>query len=96
MRGNQWIYLMISVTNNQLDFNLSNSKPQNASVQKNKKSIGLMNVRKRLQLLYPEKHFLEIISTEDVYEVRLTLTLQSEILTEEMQQPALLKNPIYA
>ncbi len=37
--------------------------------------IGLNNVRRRLELLYPGKHKLEIRENEDSYEVRLTLTI---------------------
>ena len=96
MRGNQWIHLTIDIKDDELDFILSNSKPLNPPVQKNQKNIGLMNVKKRLQLLYPGKHFLEISSNEEVYEVHLMLTLQEEIISEQMQQPPLLKQPAYA
>jgi len=41
----------------------------------NKEGIGLANVRKRLDLLYPSKHELKISDTGDVFEVRLTLEL---------------------
>src|SRR4030095_216607 len=82
MRGNQWINLKININDSHLDFSLRNSKPKNALVQRNKKSIGLINVKKRLQLLYPEKHSLEINSTEDTYEVHLVLTIQAEALSE--------------
>jgi sensor histidine kinase YesM len=95
MRGNQWINLKISISGCQLDFSLSNSKPKNAVAQRNKKSIGLINVKKRLQLLYPEKHSLEIRSTEDIYEVHLVLTLQEEAISDMVQKPPLLKKPAY-
>lgn len=96
MRGNQWIHLAINIKGNELDFILRNSKPHIPPVQKNKKSIGLMNVKKRLQLLYPGKYFLEINSKEEVYEVHLRLTIQEEIISEQMQHPTLLKHPAYA
>jgi sensor histidine kinase YesM len=96
MRGNQWIDLKINIMGNQLDFSLSNSKPKDAPIQKNKKSIGLMNVRKRLQLLYPEKHLLEINSTEGIYQAHLVLTLQGELTSEKMQKSLPLKKPAYA
>ncbi len=41
----------------------------------NKEGIGLTNVRKRLNLLYPSKHQLIISDTGDVFEVKLTLAL---------------------
>lgn len=95
MRGSQWIHLTINVRGNQLDFYLSNSKPQVALMQKNKKGIGLMNVRKRLQLLYSRKHSLEINSMEDVYEAHLILTLQEENPSESSEVP-LSKKTAYA
>jgi sensor histidine kinase YesM len=41
----------------------------------NNEGIGLANVRKRLNLLYPSKHELKIFDTGDVFEVKLTLDL---------------------
>jgi len=96
MRGNQWIHLAINIDGKELDFRLRNSKPLNPPAQNNKKNIGLINVKKRLQLLYPDKHFLEINSKEDVYEVHLRLTLREEIISEQMHKPSLLKQAVYA
>jgi len=96
MRGNQWIHLTIDITASELDFRLCNSKPHNPPVQRNKKNIGLMNVKKRLLLLYPGKHFLEINSTDNIYDVHLRLTLQQEIIVEQVSQPLLIKQSAYA
>jgi LytS/YehU family sensor histidine kinase len=96
MRGNQWIHLTINIKDNELDFCLRNSKPLNPPTQRNKKNIGLMNVKKRLQLLYPERYFLEIDSKEDVYKVHLRLTLQEEMIAEQVQQPLLTEQSVYA
>ena len=91
MRGSQWIHLAINVAGDRLDFDLSNSKPSNASEQKNKKNLGLMNVKKRLQLLYPDEHILEINSAEDIYKVRLVLPLQGEAVADKLQKQLLKK-----
>jgi LytS/YehU family sensor histidine kinase len=96
MRGNQWIHLVINIQGNQLNFHLSNSKPLNPPSQKNKRNIGLTNVKKRLELLYPDKHVLEINSSENIYEINLVLTLQEEMASEKMQQASSLKKVIYA
>lgn len=46
---------------------------------KEQSGIGLSNVQKRLQLLYPNKHSLEISKTDNVYTVELKITpLQSQ------------------
>ena len=76
MRGQQWIRLSIQIKEDQLDFHLSNSKPPQTINPNNKKGIGLANVQKRLQLLYPGKHFLKIESTSDTYTVHLGVSLQ--------------------
>ena len=95
MRGNPWIKLLINLKGNELDFNLTNSKPINPPVQKNKKGIGLMNVTKRLQLLYPQKHSLTINSSEDVYSVHLSLTLHEEIASDTLQYEPTLNEAVY-
>ena len=41
------------------------------------KGIGLLNVKKRLGLLYPGVHNLQIKDTNNVYEVALTIQLKS-------------------
>jgi hypothetical protein len=42
----------------------------------NENGIGIMNVKKRLALLYPGMHQLEINGEEDFFVVSLTLQLQ--------------------
>lgn len=74
MRGQQWINLKIDIKNNLLDFQLSNSKPAQ-TISGNKKGIGLANVQKRLQLLYPGKYFLKTESTNDTFNVHLQVDL---------------------
>ena len=39
--------------------------------------IGLINVKKRLSLIYQEQYQLEINDTPDLYHVKLSLPLQS-------------------
>jgi sensor histidine kinase YesM len=76
MRGQQWIKLSININEDQLDFKLSNSKPPDTNNINGKKGIGLANVQKRLQLLYPGMHFLKTESTGDCYIVHLQISLQ--------------------
>lgn len=96
MRGKQWIHLSLNIRDDELDIRLCNSKPLKTSGLKNNKNIGLMNVKKRLQLLYPESHFLEIHSREDVYEVYLRVVLQEEIVPGKFEQPLLIKQLAYS
>jgi len=83
MRGQQWIKLDITINEDQLDFKLSNSKPQVLNATNNKKGIGLANVQKRLQLLYPGKHFLKTEISNDSYNIHLQVSLQQFPLIEE-------------
>jgi sensor histidine kinase YesM len=82
MRGRQWITLQLSVQDKWLFFSLCNSKPVGEAVAGNgKKGIGLTNVRRRLQLLYPGRHQLVIKSTDAVYDVCLRLEMENEYKT---------------
>ncbi len=73
MLGKQWIRLNIAIKNNLLDFNVANSSPLQPTAAKNKGGIGLSNVKKRLDLLYPGKHQLNISTTEGVYSVQMQI-----------------------
>ncbi len=46
---------------------------QNHELEKGKSGIGLQNVKKRLALLYADKHQLEILQNKEVYKVNLKL-----------------------
>jgi sensor histidine kinase YesM len=77
-RGKQWIRLSIQVNDGVLDFDLSNSKPKESISTKNKNGIGLDNVKKRLALLYPGKHHLNISSADAVYNVKIQIELETK------------------
>jgi hypothetical protein len=68
-----WINLDIDMDDKGLHFCLSNSKnsPHTHPVF----GIGLENVRRRLNLLYPEKHQLHVAETDDSYTVNLYIEL---------------------
>lgn len=94
MRGQQWIKLRINISEEQLDFKLSNSKPTGIGDAGNKKGIGLVNVQKRLKLLYPEKHYLKTESTNEIYLVHLQVSLQLLAATEQRYKPMLTFQPV--
>lgn len=57
-------------------FSIENTKPQNETAAAfGKSQIGLENVQKQLNLLYPKKHLLEIEETTKKFFVKLTLTV---------------------
>jgi len=82
MRGKQWMHLIININDNNLDFNLSNSKPLQPK-SSNKNGIGLLNVQKRLGLLYPERYQLDINSADNTFSVYLKIELQKKIISSE-------------
>lgn len=70
-----WVKLYIYIENNRLHFTIRNSKPPTNGPAISKGNIGLKNVTKRLELLYPGTHELKIVSETDSYAVYLILQL---------------------
>jgi hypothetical protein len=76
MHENIKIDIHLEMTDNEeLIFTCSNSYQHSSNVTSLSKGIGLDNVKKRLELLYPKAHKLGIESENDSYNVRLTLSL---------------------
>lgn len=75
MLTHPWINLDILIQNDILLFNLSNSKPAVSPDNTAAKGLGLSNVKKRLEILYPGNHSLNI--SEDImsYNVELKIPL---------------------
>lgn len=76
------ISLKIYVEGNRLHFYLNNSKPPTVENQNLRKGIGLDNVRKRLELLYPDKHKLLILTTEDTFTIQMEILMTDYLLLE--------------
>jgi len=79
MLQHPWIKLQITAIRDQLFFKLSNSKPSLFQSNKQNKGIGLENVKKRLQLLYPGKHQLDVTETEDMFTVNMQILLEEKV-----------------
>jgi two-component system LytT family sensor kinase len=77
MLTHPWVRLDIQVEKDFLEFRLGNNKPEHNNELAGKKGIGLNNVKKRLQLLYPGTHSLNIIETEMSYDVYMKIALDS-------------------
>ena len=77
-----WLSLHITLENNRMDVKLMNGKNNELS-KSNYTGIGIMNVRKRLSLLYPGKHELTITDEEEVFIVNLWLQLDKLPLTKK-------------
>ncbi|MDB5147700.1 MAG: sensor histidine kinase, partial [Mucilaginibacter sp.] len=82
-----WIGIKLGMKDNQLDFYVANSTSNEPGAEVvNYGGIGLKNVKRRLDLIYPELHRLEIQNTANRFEVHLQLTL-----AELEQSPATLQ-----
>jgi len=71
---NSWLKVNITLNKGVLTVVIANSKPA-AVARKSKGGIGLGNLRKRLELLYPGRHQLDFVDKENVFEARLTIVL---------------------
>lgn len=69
------IKLCINIEDNELNFLLINSKPATVELINQNNGIGLKNVKKRLQLLYPGAHELNIIPETESFTVFLKIQL---------------------
>lgn len=65
------------IKTNTLYFQITNSKPKMQDASK-RKGLGLENVKRRLKLLYPNSHTLEIRDAEKAYHVNLSLQLKKD------------------
>jgi LytS/YehU family sensor histidine kinase len=75
MLEHPWVNLNITIEEQYLFFLLSNSRPEEQSCRSITATSVLNNVKKRLQLLYPEAHELSIVNGTDSYEVFMKIVL---------------------
>jgi sensor histidine kinase YesM len=70
-----WIKLFLQIDTNMLHFTLANNKPTDIGEMKNA-GIGLNNVKKRLALLHPKNHYLNIEPTPNSFTVNMQIPLE--------------------
>ncbi|CAL1517453.1 hypothetical protein MMC2321_01189 [Chitinophaga sp. MM2321] len=71
---NSWLTVGIELNNKTLTVIIENSKPLSVS-NKSKGGIGLDNLRKRLNMLYPAKHHLALEDNKNAYRAKLIIEL---------------------
>jgi sensor histidine kinase YesM len=81
-----WFSLQVTLEDDRMYIKLMNGKV-NEIVKNKYKGIGILNVRKRLGLLYPGKHELLITDEEEVFIVNLWLQLERMSLTRKESDP---------
>ncbi|PVY39745.1 sensor histidine kinase [Pontibacter virosus] len=77
LKHRSWIRISLHSEQNKIFFDVYNSKQKKSEQdpEKDASGIGLINVRQRLNLLYPERHELIIRDTPEEFFVHLTLQL---------------------
>lgn len=84
---NAWINIKIEVAEDLLTLMVENSKTNGIPVEttefESKEGIGLKNVKRRLDLLYGDRHELQISDDEDRFRVLLKLQLDCKLKPEE-------------
>jgi two-component system, LytTR family, sensor kinase len=74
---NIFVDIKIEVSGSILNFEIDNSKGKTAATINSKyKGIGIKNVRKRLELIYPNLHSLKISNNENTFKVLLQVQLK--------------------
>jgi two-component system sensor histidine kinase AlgZ len=84
--GSAWISIDLEVKGDQLKFKVSNGKAEKMDNNANRHhgNIGLQNVKKRLDLIYPSKYQLKIMDEEEVFLVILKLELS--VIQQKIKQ----------
>jgi len=67
------ISIGISVKAQKIEFRCENKFDSKPSVQQPDSGLGNQLIQKRLHLIYPEKHILQVNKTDDLYSVNLTI-----------------------
>ena len=74
VRGDYKIKLEIKVDGNQIQSEIKNSISSSPSTaNKKEKGIGIENLKRRLDLLYPEKYSLDFKQTDHMFIAKLTI-----------------------
>ena len=75
----EYVAATLQLSENTLTFSCKNTvdplAKKHVDMEKGKSGIGLQNAKKRMALLYPERHTLNIEKTKSTYAVQLTLQL---------------------
>jgi hypothetical protein len=75
MISKSWISITVVIRTGKLYFCAINVKPEHPPVVDGRKGIGLANVTKRLQLLYPDRHTLLIEPAKDSFRIEMEVPL---------------------
>lgn len=72
---NHWVNILIKLNDSTLILEIKNSKPVETSNLMSYETSNLQQIRKRLELLYPDSHKLKIIIEEESFSIKLEIEL---------------------
>ena len=73
--GDYYINMNMRLKDGILYFNLENSIPESLILQGRKQGIGIENLKRRLELLYPDSYTLDIMKQDGLFAVKLNIKL---------------------
>jgi sensor histidine kinase YesM len=74
-----WISIDIHIVEDWFSFKIINSRDDTEEIHANRfGGVGIENVKKRLKLIYPDKHSFKITNTPDIFVVNLRVKLLSD------------------
>ena len=71
LRENAYVHINLKSENNQIFFDIENNF--DPTIETEHKGIGLNNLKRRLELVYPKNHTLSFSKTNDVYKAQLNI-----------------------
>lgn len=86
MLGKPWIKIAVSIHEQDVAFRITNSKPGEKNNIQGESGIGLKNVQKRIQLLYPGQHELKIYNAQHSFDAYLRVPLHPSKLAYGISQ----------
>ena len=73
-----YVHITFRISNNELYFLCENSKPETVLVKNGAGGLGLKNISRRLELLYPNHHTLSITNDKQKFTVALTINTSNK------------------
>lgn len=73
LRENAFVHIHLTAQNNEVKFEIENNF--DASEDNSETGIGLNNLKRRLELAYPNKHYFEVSKIDSIYKAKLSITL---------------------
>lgn len=73
---NGWIKMTLTSSEKSLEFEIKNSRPKKSTVTSKDSGIGIENVKRRLNYLYPNKHVIGIFREDEEYCTQLKIFLK--------------------